>query len=135
MVSGFVLFFPNYSTFLAKPGFYVEDLFVRECYRRKGLGRMLLSAVAAQAAKMGYGRVEWVVLDWNVNAIKFYEEMGAMILPEWRICRLTGGEWLRLLSSKEDKRLSNGSKEAVPSTREDTSTLSAIAFFLYSINS
>lgn len=63
---------------------------MRECYRRKGLGRMLLSAVAAQAAKMGYGRVEWVVLDWNVNAIKFYEEMGAMILPEWRICRLTG---------------------------------------------
>ncbi|KAK4430931.1 putative acetyltransferase NATA1-like [Sesamum alatum] len=89
-VGGFVLFFPNYSTFLAKPGFYIEDIFVRECYRRKGLGKMLLSAVAAQAAKMGYGRVEWVVLDWNVNAIKFYEQMGAQILPEWRICRLTG---------------------------------------------
>ncbi|KDP44395.1 hypothetical protein JCGZ_20075 [Jatropha curcas] len=90
VVAGFVLFFPNYSTFLGKPGFYVEDLFVRECYRRKGLGRMLLSAVAGQAVKMGYGRVEWVVLDWNVNAIKFYEEMGAKVLPEWRICRLTG---------------------------------------------
>ncbi|EEF30706.1 probable acetyltransferase NATA1-like [Ricinus communis] len=90
VVAGFVLFFPNYSSFLAKPGFYVEDLFVRECYRRKGMGKMLLSAVAAQAVKMGYGRVEWVVLDWNVNAIKFYEEMGAKILPEWRICRLTG---------------------------------------------
>ncbi|GFS33039.1 acyl-CoA N-acyltransferases (NAT) superfamily protein [Actinidia rufa] len=90
VVAGFVLFFPNYSTFLAKPGFYIEDLFVRECYRRKGFGKMLLSAVAAQAAKMGYGRVEWVVLDWNVNAIKFYEEMGAQILQEWRICRLTG---------------------------------------------
>jgi RimJ/RimL family protein N-acetyltransferase len=50
----------------------------------------LLSAVASQAVKMGYGRVEWVVLDWNVNAIKFYEEMGANVLPEWRICRLTG---------------------------------------------
>ncbi|CAK9136097.1 unnamed protein product [Ilex paraguariensis] len=90
VVAGFVLFFPNYSTFLAKPGFYVEDLFVRECYRRKGLGKMLLSAVAAQASKMGYGRVEWVVLDWNVNAIRFYEEMGAKVLQEWRICRLTG---------------------------------------------
>ncbi|GMP22621.1 hypothetical protein CsSME_00000557 [Camellia sinensis var. sinensis] len=90
IVAGFVLFFPNYSTFLAKPGFYIEDLFVRECYRRKGFGKMLLAAVAAQAGKMGYGRVEWVVLDWNVNAIKFYEEMGAEILQEWRICRLTG---------------------------------------------
>ncbi|KAI3458965.1 hypothetical protein Pfo_015628 [Paulownia fortunei] len=89
-IGGFVLFFPNYSTFLAKPGFYIEDIFVRECYRRKGLGKRLLSAVATQAAKMGYGRVEWVVLDWNVNAIKFYEQMGAQILPEWRICRLTG---------------------------------------------
>ncbi|KAM3340149.1 L-ornithine N5-acetyltransferase NATA1 [Capsicum baccatum] len=90
VVAGFVLFFPNYSTFLAKPGFYIEDIFVRECYRRKGFGKMLLSAVAAQAAKMGYGRVEWVVLDWNVNAIKFYEEMGAEVMKEWRVCRLTG---------------------------------------------
>ncbi|XP_057979119.1 GCN5-related N-acetyltransferase 8-like [Malania oleifera] len=89
-VAGFVLFFPNYSTFLAKPGFYVEDLFVREYYRRKGFGRMLLSAVASQAMKMAYGRVEWCVLDWNVNAIRFYEEMGAQVLQEWRICRLTG---------------------------------------------
>ncbi|XP_059296391.1 GCN5-related N-acetyltransferase 8-like [Lycium ferocissimum] len=90
VVAGFVLFFPNYSTFLAKPGFYIEDIFVRECYRRKGFGKILLSAVAAQAAKMGYGRVEWVVLDWNVNAIKFYEEMGAEIMQEWKVCRLTG---------------------------------------------
>ncbi|KAK9168735.1 hypothetical protein Syun_000875 [Stephania yunnanensis] len=90
VAGGFVLFFPNYSTFLAKPGFYVEDLFVRECYRRRGLGRMLLGAVAAQAVKMGYGRVEWVVLDWNVNAIRFYEEMGAEVLGDWRVCRLTG---------------------------------------------
>ncbi|XP_021897743.1 probable acetyltransferase NATA1-like, partial [Carica papaya] len=89
VVAGHVLFFPNYSTFMSKPGFYVEDLFVRECYRRKGMGRMLLSAVAKQAVKMGYGRVEWSVLDWNANAIKFYELMGAKVLPEWRICRLT----------------------------------------------
>eukprot|EP00252_Welwitschia_mirabilis_P000283 TRINITY_DN1030_c0_g1_i1.p1 TRINITY_DN1030_c0_g1~~TRINITY_DN1030_c0_g1_i1.p1 ORF type:complete len:212 (+),score=22.70 TRINITY_DN1030_c0_g1_i1:200-835(+) len=90
VVVGFVLFFRNYSTFLAKPGFYIEDLFVREPYRRKGLGTLLLRAVAAQASKLGFGRVEWCVLDWNVNAIKFYEEMGAQVLQEWRICRLTG---------------------------------------------
>ncbi|XP_019198664.1 PREDICTED: probable acetyltransferase NATA1-like [Ipomoea nil] len=89
-VAGYALFFPNYSSFLAKPGFYIEDIFVREAYRRKGFGRMLLSAVAAQAAKMGYGRVEWVVLDWNVNAIRFYEQMGAEVHQEWRICRLSG---------------------------------------------
>ncbi|KAL8242160.1 hypothetical protein R6Q59_012462 [Mikania micrantha] len=90
IIAGFVLFFPNYSTFLAKPGFYIEDLFVRECYRRKGLGKMMLSAVAKQAVAMGYGRVEWVVLDWNMNAIKFYEQMGANVMQEWRVCRLTG---------------------------------------------
>ncbi|XP_022860593.1 uncharacterized protein LOC111381103 [Olea europaea var. sylvestris] len=60
------------------------------CDLRKVLGKMLLSAVVSQAAKMGYGRVEWVVLDWNVNAIKFYEQMGAQIFPDWRIWRLTG---------------------------------------------
>ncbi|KAK0593408.1 hypothetical protein LWI29_036208 [Acer saccharum] len=70
--------------------FHVEDLFVTDSYRRKGFGRMLLSAVAKQAVKMGYCRVEWVVLDWNVNVIKFYEEMGAKIHNECRICRLTG---------------------------------------------
>ncbi|KAK9283881.1 hypothetical protein L1049_012136 [Liquidambar formosana] len=90
VVAGFVLFFPNYSTFLAKPGFYIEDLFVRECYRRMGFGKMLLSSVAAQAVKMGYGRVEWAVFNWNVDAIRFYEEMGAQVLQEWRICRLAG---------------------------------------------
>eukprot|EP01018_Ginkgo_biloba_P034661 Gb_19855 [translate_table: standard] len=90
VVVGFVLFFQNYSSSLAKRGFYIEDLFVREPYRRRGLGTILLKAVARQAAKMGLGRVEWCVLDWNVNAIKFYEDMGAQVLQEWRICRLTG---------------------------------------------
>ncbi|MQM11005.1 hypothetical protein Taro_043907 [Colocasia esculenta] len=90
VVAGFVHFFPSFSTFLAKPGFHVEDLFVREAYRGRGFGRMLLSAVATQAARMGLGRVEWCVLDWNVKAIKFYEEMGAEVQQEWRICRLAG---------------------------------------------
>lgn len=63
---------------------------MREGYRRRGLGRMLLSAVAEQAVRMGFGRVEWVVLDWNANAIEFYKGMGAEVLPEWRVCRLSG---------------------------------------------
>ncbi|KAI8568813.1 hypothetical protein RHMOL_Rhmol02G0229400 [Rhododendron molle] len=70
IVAGFVLFFPNYSTFQEKPRFYIEDLFVRGCYKRRGFGKMLLSAVAVLAAKIGYERVEWVVLNWNVNAIR-----------------------------------------------------------------
>jgi len=89
-VVGFVLFFPNYSPFLGKPGFYLENLYVRECYRRMGFGKMLLSAVAKQATKMKYGRVDWVVLDWNVNAIGFYEEMGGEIVEEYKFFRLTG---------------------------------------------
>ncbi|KAI5058286.1 hypothetical protein GOP47_0026456 [Adiantum capillus-veneris] len=89
-IAGFVLFFPNYSTFLAKPGFYIEDLYVRECYRGHGFGTILLKSVARLAVALDYGRVEWCVLDWNMNAIKFYEGIGAKLLPEWRICRLTG---------------------------------------------
>jgi GNAT superfamily N-acetyltransferase len=90
VIAGFVLFFPNFSTFLGKQGFYVEEMFVRDCYRRKGFAKMLLSAVAAQAVKMRYGRVQWVVLDSNVNAIESSEEMGATVLQGWRICCLTG---------------------------------------------
>lgn len=87
-----MIFFPKYASFLAKPGFYIEDIFVRECYRGKGVGTKLLSAVAAQAEAMGYERVEWVVLDWNVNSIAFYEKMGAKLMPEWRNFRLSGEE-------------------------------------------
>lgn len=89
-VAGFVLFFPNFSTFLAKPGFYIEDLYVRECFRGHGFGTILLKSVARLAVELDYGRVEWCVLDWNENAIKFYDGIGAKLLPEWRICRLTG---------------------------------------------
>ncbi|KAH7290207.1 hypothetical protein KP509_30G036400 [Ceratopteris richardii] len=89
-VAGFVLFFPNYSTFLAKPGFYIEDLYVRECFRGSGFGTLLLKSVARLAVELDYGRVEWCVLDWNSKAIKFYEGIGAKLHPEWRICRLTG---------------------------------------------
>lgn len=87
---GFALFFKNYSTFLTKPGLYLEDLFVQEAYRGKGIGKALLKAVAQITQDRGYGRLEWSVLDWNETAIAFYRRMGAEVLPDWRICRVTG---------------------------------------------
>lgn len=89
-VVGFALFFYNYSTFLTRPGIYLEDLFVLPTYRRQGIGKALLSHLAARAAREGCGRLEWSVLDWNEPAIAFYQRMGAEILPDWRICRVTG---------------------------------------------
>lgn len=89
-VVGFALFFTNFSTFLGQPGLYLEDLYVQPAHRRLGIGRALLSRLGALANERGYGRFEWSVLDWNEHAIRFYEEMGATLLPEWRICRVTG---------------------------------------------
>ena len=90
LVIGFALFFTNFSTFLGKPGLYLEDLYVQPAHRGSGVGRALLTHLAALANARGYGRFEWSVLDWNVNAIRFYEKMGATLMPEWRICRVTG---------------------------------------------
>jgi GNAT superfamily N-acetyltransferase len=89
-VVAFALFFTNFSTFLAKPGLYLEDLYVRPVHRGTGLGKALLAHLARQAAERGCGRFEWSVLDWNERAIRFYEGMGATVLPDWRICRITG---------------------------------------------
>jgi GNAT superfamily N-acetyltransferase len=87
--AGFALFFRNYSTFLAKPGVYLEDLFVLPALRDHGIGKALLRALAKVALARGCGRMEWSVLDWNEPAIHFYKRIGAAILPDWRICRLT----------------------------------------------
>jgi GNAT superfamily N-acetyltransferase len=87
---GFALFFHNYSTFLTQPGLYLEDVFVRPEYRRQGVGKALLTAVAKIAVDRGCGRLEWSVLEWNQNAIEFYQSLGATVLPDWKICRLTG---------------------------------------------
>ena len=87
---GFALYFTNFSTFLCKPGLYLEDLFVVPEARRNGVGRALLTALARIANERDYGRVEWSVLDWNEPAQQFYRELGATILPDWRVCRLTG---------------------------------------------
>ena len=89
-VVGFALFFTNFSTFLAKPGLYLEDLFVEPELRGRGIGQALLTHLAELAAERGCGRFEWSVLDWNVNAIRFYERMGATVMPDWRICRIAG---------------------------------------------
>jgi len=89
-VIGFALFFTNFSTFLGLPGLYLEDLYVQPTHRGSGVGRALLSHLAGLANQRGYGRFEWSVLDWNVNAIRLYEGMGATVMPEWRICRVSG---------------------------------------------
>jgi GNAT superfamily N-acetyltransferase len=86
---GFALFFYNYSTFLTKPGIYLEDLFVLREYRRRGIGKALLSKLAQIAVERNCGRLEWSVLDWNESAQAFYRSMGATILEDWRICRVT----------------------------------------------
>ncbi len=89
-VVAFALFFTNFSTFLAQPGLYLEDLYVRPERRAQGIGRALLTRLAALALERQYGRFEWSVLDWNENAIRFYKGMGATVMPDWRICRVTG---------------------------------------------
>jgi GNAT superfamily N-acetyltransferase len=89
---GFALFFRSYSTFLTRPGIYLEDLFVLEAHRHRGLGSALLSAVARLAVERNCGRLEWSVLDWNASAIAFYQSRGATVLPDWRICRVLGEE-------------------------------------------
>ncbi|HET9989955.1 MAG TPA: GNAT family N-acetyltransferase [Kofleriaceae bacterium] len=87
---GFALFFTSYSTFLGKPGLYLEDLFVRPAARSRGVGGALMAACAKLAVERDYGRFEWSVLDWNEPALKFYRALGAVPLAEWTVQRLTG---------------------------------------------
>jgi GNAT superfamily N-acetyltransferase len=89
-LAGFALFFYNYSTWLGRPGLYLEDLFVEPRYRGLGIGKALLQRVAAIALEKGCGRMQWEVLDWNTPAIDFYRSMGAEFLDEWRNVRISG---------------------------------------------
>jgi GNAT superfamily N-acetyltransferase len=89
-VVGFALFFSNFSTFRCSAGLYLEDLYVQPAHRHTGLGTALLQHLGTLAVARGCRRFEWTVLDWNANAIGFYEKMGAKVLPEWRICRVDG---------------------------------------------
>ena len=95
-IVAFALFYPSFSTFLARPGLWLEDLYVQPAHRSHGLGTRLLRAIAALAVERGCGRFEWAVLDWNGPAIGFYERMGATVMPDWRIARLTGEPLVRL---------------------------------------
>ena len=95
---GFALFFHTFSTFLARRGLWLEDLFVYPEHRGAGIGSGLLQAVAAIAQARDCGRFEWAVLDWNTPAIGFYERLGATLMPDWRIARVTGDALKRLAS-------------------------------------
>jgi GNAT superfamily N-acetyltransferase len=95
---GFALYFHNYSTFLTRPGMYLEDLFVLPEHRRRGHARALLRAVARTAVDRGCGRLEWAVLDWNEPALAFYRSLGADPMQDWRVCRLAGEDLVRLVT-------------------------------------
>lgn len=98
-VGGFALFCANYSTFLAQPGIWLEDLFVRPEYRAQGIGRMLLAELARLSVARGCGRLEWAVLDWNEPSIGFYKSLGARGMTEWTTFRLTGDALTALAAS------------------------------------
>lgn len=99
-VVGFALFFHNFSTFLGKPGIYLEDLFVRPEHRGAGHGKALLAHVARLAVERGCGRLEWSVLDWNEPSIGFYRSLGAIAMDDWTTYRLTGESLMRLAADR-----------------------------------
>lgn len=99
-VVGYALFFHNFSTFLSRRGLYLEDIYVQPGLRGSGLGTALLQRVAAIAVERQCGRFEWSVLDWNQRAIDFYAKMGATVLPEWRIVRITDDALMRLAKAE-----------------------------------
>jgi GNAT superfamily N-acetyltransferase len=95
----FALYFHSFSTFVGRKGLYLEDLYVKPDARGKGYGRQMLAALARLALERGCGRFEWSVLDWNENAIAFYRNVGADVMPDWRICRITGSALTDLAGS------------------------------------
>ena len=99
---GFALFFTTFSTFLCKPGLYLEDLFVEPGQRGHGIGKALLAELAALAVARDCGRFEWRVLDWNEPSIRFYESLGARLMPEWQLVRMTRPEFARLAGAETD---------------------------------
>jgi GNAT superfamily N-acetyltransferase len=99
--AGFALFFHNYSTFLARPGIYLEDLYVRPELRGHGIGKALLARLASLAVERKCGRLEWAVLNWNEPAIQFYRSLGALAEDEWKVYRMTGEALERLAAANE----------------------------------
>jgi GNAT superfamily N-acetyltransferase len=88
--AGFAVWFLNYSTFAGRPGIYLEDLFVRPAQRGKGIGKALLTHLAKQCIANGWSRLQWSVLDWNAPSIEFYKSLGAVLMDEWTICKVSG---------------------------------------------
>jgi GNAT superfamily N-acetyltransferase len=101
---GFALYFTSLSTFLCKPGIYLEDIFVEPEHRGAGIGKALLRRLAAIAVERGCGRFEWRVLDWNTPSIRFYESLGATVMPEWQLVRMVEPEFRALASTGPDGR-------------------------------
>jgi GNAT superfamily N-acetyltransferase len=97
---GFALYFTTFSTFLCRPGLYLEDLFVEPEHRGAGIGKALLARLAALAMERDCGRLEWRVLDWNEPSIRFYESLGAKLMPEWQLVRMTAEGFGRLAAAK-----------------------------------
>jgi diamine N-acetyltransferase len=99
--AGFALWFLNFSTFRGRYSLYLEDIFVRPAFRRRGIGKALLARLARQCAANGYTRFEWSVLDWNAPAIAFYKSIGAQVMDEWRSCRVSGQALQNLASQSK----------------------------------
>jgi len=100
---GFALYFTTFSTFLCKPGIHLEDLFVEPGERGRGIGKALLARLATIAVERGCGRLEWNVLDWNTPSIRFYESLGAKIMKEWWLVRMTAPEFSALAGAQARK--------------------------------
>jgi GNAT superfamily N-acetyltransferase len=99
--AGFAFYFFDYSTWLGRPGIYLEDIFVHPEFRGRGIGKALLQRVAAVAVEKGCARLKWEVLDWNTPAIEFYESQGARLMDEWKTMRVSGDDLLRLAGMAE----------------------------------
>lgn len=94
--AGVAVWFVNFSTFSGRHGIYLEDLFVRPAFRRNGIGRALLNHLAKECVANGWSRLQWAVLDWNTPSIEFYRSLGAVLMDEWTVCRVTGAALARL---------------------------------------
>ncbi len=111
---GFALFFHNFSTFVGRPGLYLEDLYVKPEFRGKGYGRKMLAWLARLALQRGCGRFEWAVLDWNAPAIRFYQSLGAHIMQEWRINRVSGKALANLAAAAGEYGIQNDDSGTSP---------------------
>lgn len=110
MPAGFALFLHNFSTFLGKPGIYLEDLYVKPDFRGRGIGRALLECLARLAVERSCGRLEWAVLDWNEPAINFYRRLGAVPMDDWTTFRLSGEGLHKLAGASSSERLGSPSR-------------------------